>query len=64
MVRDNRIETRKVRVGLFSDADAEIRDGLTPGETVVVRAGAFLREGNLVRTAPLGAGASSKYLRF
>jgi HlyD family secretion protein len=52
VVRDNRIETRQVRVGLFGDADAEIRDGLSPGETVVVRAGAFLREGDLVRTAP------------
>ncbi len=52
VVRDNRIETRRVRVGLFGGADAEIRRGLTPGEMVVVRAGAFLREGDLVRTAP------------
>jgi multidrug efflux pump subunit AcrA (membrane-fusion protein) len=52
VVRDNRIETRQVRVGLFGEANAEIREGLVPGETVVVRAGAFLREGDLVRTAP------------
>ncbi len=52
VVRNNRIETRQVRVGLFGDADAEIREGLTPGDIVVVRAGAFLREGDLVRTAP------------
>lgn len=52
VVRDNRVETRQVQVGLFGGNDAEIREGLSPGDIVVVRAGAFLREGDIVRTAP------------
>lgn len=52
VVRDNRIETRQVRVGLFGGMDAEIREGLSPGDVVVVRAGAFLREGDVVRPVP------------
>lgn len=52
VVRDNRVETRRVNVGLFNGEDAEIREGLAVGDTVVVRAGAFLREGDLVRPTP------------
>lgn len=48
-VHDNRVETRKVTVGLFSDTSAEIRAGLVEGEVIVSRAGAFLREGDRVR---------------
>jgi multidrug efflux pump subunit AcrA (membrane-fusion protein) len=52
VVRDSRVETRKVKVGLFGGRDAEIRDGVTAGDTVVIRAGAFLREGDAVRAVP------------
>ncbi len=52
VVRDNRVETRQVKIGLFGGKDAEIREGLSPGDVVVTRAGAFLREGDLVRTVP------------
>jgi multidrug efflux pump subunit AcrA (membrane-fusion protein) len=52
VVRDNRIETRRVNVGLFQGLDAEITDGLSAGDAVVVRAGSFLREGDLVRPMP------------
>lgn len=52
VVRDNRVETRQVTLGLFDGVDAEIRQGLAPGDLVIARAGAFLREGDLVRTAP------------
>jgi RND family efflux transporter MFP subunit len=52
VVRDNRIETRRVSVGLFQGLDAEITDGLSVGDAVVVRAGSFLREGDLVRPMP------------
>ncbi len=48
-VRDNRIETRRVTVGLFSAGQAEIREGLAEGDIVVVRAGAFVRDGDRVR---------------
>ena len=49
VVRDGRIETRTVTVGLLEDGQAEIREGLVEGEMVVARAGAFVREGDRVR---------------
>jgi HlyD family secretion protein len=49
VIRGNRIETRRVQVGLFSESKIEIRDGLKAGDVVVARAGAFLREGDPVR---------------
>jgi HlyD family secretion protein len=49
VVRNNRIETKRVQVGLLSGGDIEILDGLKDGEMVVVRSGAFLREGDAVR---------------
>jgi HlyD family secretion protein len=49
VVRNNQVETRRVKVGLLSGSAAEIRDGLKEGELVVARAGAFLREGDPVR---------------
>jgi HlyD family secretion protein len=49
VIRDNRIETRRVAVGLFGHSSVEIRQGLAEGDMIVVRAGAFLREGDRVR---------------
>ena len=54
VVRDNRIETRRVSVGLIAAGQAEIREGLTEGEMVVARAGAFVREGDRVRAITAG----------
>jgi hypothetical protein len=36
-------------VGLIAQGQAEIREGLAEGETVVARAGAFLPDGDRVR---------------
>lgn len=44
-----RIEGRPVVTGLSSDKLVEITDGIEEGDTVVSRAGAFLREGDLIR---------------
>jgi HlyD family secretion protein len=49
VVRDGRVETRSVSVGLLSAGQAEIRDGLAEGDMVVARAGVFVREGDRVR---------------
>lgn len=49
VVRDGRVETRRVTVGLIAGGQAEIRDGVSEGDMVVARAGAFLREGDRVR---------------
>ncbi|WP_375465477.1 HlyD family efflux transporter periplasmic adaptor subunit [uncultured Methylobacterium sp.] len=44
-----RIEGRPVVVGLASDRLVEITDGLEEGDTIVSRAGPFLRDGDLIR---------------
>jgi multidrug efflux pump subunit AcrA (membrane-fusion protein) len=58
VVRRDRVETRRVEVGLMSAGQVEIRDGLAEGDIVVARAGALLREGDPVR--PITAGAEPK----
>jgi HlyD family secretion protein len=58
VVRRQRVETRRVEVGLMSAGQVEIREGLTEGDIVVARAGALLREGDPVR--PVMADADGK----
>jgi len=52
-VHNDRVETRRVKIGLFAQNEAQIREGLAEGDLIVVRAGAFLRDGDRVR--PVGA---------
>jgi HlyD family secretion protein len=59
-VRDNRIETRRVRVGLLAEGQAEIREGLAEGDMVVSRAGAFVRDGDRVRAIAAPESAAQK----
>ena len=56
VVGNERIETRQISVGLLAEGDVEIREGLKEGDLVVVRAGAFVREGDRVRPVIAGAG--------
>ncbi|MGJ4963287.1 efflux RND transporter periplasmic adaptor subunit [Bradyrhizobium sp. HKCCYLRH3061] len=49
VVRSQRIETKRVEIGLMAGGQVEIRDGLAEGDVVVTRAGALLREGDPVR---------------
>lgn len=58
VVRRDRVETRRVDVGLMSQGQVEIREGLNEGDIVVARAGALLREGDPVR--PIMAAADGK----
>ncbi len=60
VVRNDRVETRQVTVGLMSEGEAEIREGLTEGDLVVAKAGAFFREGDRVRPFLAGAPAEKK----
>jgi RND family efflux transporter MFP subunit len=55
VVRDNRVETRRVNVGLVTGGRAEIREGVSVGETVIARAGAFFRDGDRVRAVTADA---------
>ena len=58
VVRRDRVETRRVEIGLMASGRVEIREGLSEGETVVTRAGALLREGDPVR--PIMADTATK----
>jgi HlyD family secretion protein len=58
VVRRQRIETKRVEVGLMSGGQVEIRGGLLEGDIVVARAGSLLREGDPVR--PVTAAADPK----
>lgn len=58
VVRHNRVETKRVDVGLMSGGQVEIRHGLSDGDEVVARAGALLREGDFVR--PFSKGVALK----
>lgn len=60
VVKRDRVETRRVEVGLMSGGQIEIRDGLNDGDDVVARAGALLREGDPVRPVAAAAAASAK----
>jgi multidrug efflux pump subunit AcrA (membrane-fusion protein) len=60
VVRGNRVETRRVTLGLLSEGTVEIREGLSDGDMVVSRAGAFLREGDRVRPILADEAAASK----
>ena len=57
VVRRDRVETKRVEVGLMSGGQVEIRDGLAEGDMVVARAGALLREGDPVRPVTVSADA-------
>src|SRR5271166_1599872 len=52
VVRDGRVEERRVTPGIVEGDAVEIKDGVTAGENVVARAAAFLRPGDRVRATP------------
>jgi HlyD family secretion protein len=56
VVKNNRVETRRVETGLMSAGQVEIRDAIAEGDIVVARAGALLREGDPVRPVMSAAG--------
>jgi len=57
VVKRDKVELRKITVGITSLRSSEARDGLEAGETVVARAAAFLRSGDTVRPIELTAQA-------
>ncbi len=57
VVRDGRVEERRVTPGIVEGDAVEIKDGAVEGESVVARAGAFLRPGDRVRAIPAPAAA-------
>lgn len=61
VVRDGKIETRRIVTGLRADALAEVKEGLTEGDVVVEKSGTFLRDGDAVRPMP-GSGTGTEKL--
>jgi multidrug efflux pump subunit AcrA (membrane-fusion protein) len=55
VVRGDRVETHRVQTGSMSAGQVEIRQGLSEGDVVVARAGALLREGDVVRPVAIDA---------
>lgn len=49
LVRDTKVVTRKVKLGLVAGAFVEVREGLAEGDVVVALSGTFLREGDAVQ---------------
>lgn len=49
VVRDRVVETRRVRAGLQSETEVEIREGIRVGDLIVANAGTSLRDGDQVR---------------
>lgn len=53
VVKDGKVEERKVITGLVSTTDIEVTSGVSPGESVVARAGSFIRSGDSVTPVAL-----------
>ncbi|SFM18808.1 efflux RND transporter periplasmic adaptor subunit [Methylobacterium pseudosasicola] len=58
VAKDGRVEARAVTSGLSSEGYTEIRSGVAAGESVVARAGSFLRDGDRVRAVSRPAGTT------
>jgi multidrug efflux pump subunit AcrA (membrane-fusion protein) len=50
VIKGNTVETRRVRVGLTSDSQTEILEGVDVGEIVVADAGSSLHDGDQIKT--------------
>ena len=55
IVKEGKVEVRKVITGLVGTDDIEITSGVAPGETFVARAGTFVRDGDLVTPVKISA---------
>ena len=58
VVRNNHVETRALVVGQIKDGQVELRQGVSEDETVVARAGAFVRDGDRVLPTAASIAAS------
>lgn len=53
IVKDGKVQVRKVTTGLVGTDNIEITKGVEAGETFVARAGSFVRDGDAVTPVPL-----------
>ena len=59
-VAEGRVVARRVETGLSAEGFTEVRSGIAAGETVVARAGSFLRDGDRVRAVLPAAQAAAE----
>jgi HlyD family secretion protein len=59
-IRDNVVDRRPVEIGFVGDGRVEIRRGLAEGDTVVLRAGSFLRPGDRIAPVQPAVAAAAK----
>ncbi len=57
VVRDSRVVTRRVTVGLSGEGFVEVIGDVKDGDQIVARAGSFLQDGDAVRTVPAATAA-------
>ena len=57
-LRDKAVVTKRIKAGLVAGGIVEITEGLAPGDIVILRAGAFLHDGDAVETAASAASAA------
>jgi RND family efflux transporter MFP subunit len=60
VVEDGRVATRGVTTGIESGGRIEITSGLLEGQSVVAKAGTFLRDGDAIRPVERGAARMSE----
>ena len=60
VVGNERVETRQISIGLMDEGEVEVREGLSEGDLIVLRAGAFVREGDRVRPVLAGTAIGRK----
>ena len=53
LVKDGKVQVRKVITGLVGTSDIEITDGVVAGDVFVARAGSFVRDGDAVTPVQL-----------
>ncbi|MBT1158022.1 efflux RND transporter periplasmic adaptor subunit [Aminobacter anthyllidis] len=59
VVEDGKVDLRPVQTGMRNNGRLEIRAGLKEGDVVVAKAGASLRDGDVVATTDIGAKTGS-----
>lgn len=52
LVRDGKVETRRIKPGMRAGQLVEVMNGLSDGDVVVEKSGTFLRDGDAVRPMP------------
>jgi class 3 adenylate cyclase/multidrug efflux pump subunit AcrA (membrane-fusion protein) len=58
VANNGQIEARRVTTGLIAGNEVQIHNGLSEGDLVVLKAGPFLREGDLIRPSLVGNASS------